>query len=334
VAESSNRYWLYDNTDVIYHQAPEYEWIEISPSVGGAGEILQVELDRQTFPLQVPFSFNYYGVEFDTLSVSVDGWVQPGTTTAISYNAEFLPFDQDTVDGMIAPLWGNLWDTPVESETGDLSYFYSEAHDRFIVEWREIHHSVFNGPAFYETFQLHLLDPAAYPTETGDAEWLFMYQHISPIAETREGYTVGIENLQSLEGATCLVEGEYITTAAVLDSGRAIRVTTIPPTILDTGEVPTPIPSSIYLAQNYPNPFNPETNIRFSLSSATKVRLEVFNILGSRVATLVDEAMPEGTHLAVWNGKSDAGVMVSSGIYIYRLATPQTSLSRKMVLLK
>jgi hypothetical protein len=334
LSDTSQRYWLYDNTDAIYEQAPEYNWIEISPSVGGAGEEVHVEANQQTFPLPVPFSFNYYGTAFDTLSISVDGWVQPGSTTAISSNTDFLPYALDSVKGMIAPLWGNLWDTPVETETGDLSYFYHEASDRFIVEWRGLHHSIFNSEGFYDTFQLHLLNPATYPTESGDAEWLFMYQHISPIAATREGYTVGIEDPQSLEGATYVVDGDYAAAAAALDSGRAIRVTTVPPTILDTGEIPTPIPSDIYLAQNYPNPFNPETNISFTLPSMMKARLEVFNILGSRVATLIDSPMPEGTHLAVWNGKSDAGVMVSSGIYIYRLATPQVSLSRKMVLLK
>jgi hypothetical protein len=334
LSDTSQRYWLYDDTDLIYVQAPEYDWIEISPSVGGFGETLRVEIGQQTFPLHVPFSFNYYGATFDTLSVSVDGWVQPGSTTAVSYNSEPLPYDQDSVNGMIAPLWGNLWDTPIEAESGDLSYYYYEAADRFIIEWREIHHSVFNGEGFYETFQLHLLNPATYPTESGDAEWLFMYKHVSPIAATREGYTVGIEDPLNLNGATCVAEGVYAIAAAALDSGRAIRVTTIPPTILDTGEVPTPMPSSILLAQNYPNPFNPETKIQFSLPSAMKIRLEVFNILGSRVATLIDGPMPEGTHLALWNGKSDAGVMVTSGVYIYRLTAPQTMQSRKMVLLK
>ena len=93
-------------------------------------------------------------------------------------------------------------------------------------------------------------------------------------------------------------------------------------------------PEAYSLSQNFPNPFNPSTTIEYSLPFAGQVRLEVFNILGQRVALLVDEVQSAGKWRARWNGSDDSGSKVSTGLYIYRLATPGAVLSRKMVLLK
>ncbi len=89
------------------------------------------------------------------------------------------------------------------------------------------------------------------------------------------------------------------------------------------------------LDQNYPNPFNPATLIRYRLSSVSNVRLIIFNILGQKVATLVNKKQPAGRYSVNWNGINDAGEGVASGIYIYRLETGAGfAQSRKMLLLK
>ncbi|NQS98543.1 MAG: T9SS type A sorting domain-containing protein [candidate division Zixibacteria bacterium] len=77
--------------------------------------------------------------------------------------------------------------------------------------------------------------------------------------------------------------------------------------------------ASFALGQNYPNPFNPSTTIRFDLPYPSKVRLEIYNILGQRVVVLVDEIEPAGYRSVVWNSRSDKGVELASGLYIYRL---------------
>ena len=92
---------------------------------------------------------------------------------------------------------------------------------------------------------------------------------------------------------------------------------------------PETVPSKFALSQNYPNPFNPATTISYSLPSATHVRLDVFNILGQKVATLVDEHQTAGEHTVLWES-----VGFSSGIYLYRLSTPEAVETRKMILLK
>ena len=94
------------------------------------------------------------------------------------------------------------------------------------------------------------------------------------------------------------------------------------------------LPSEYKLSQNYPNPFNPETEIRYQLPEAGLVRLDVFNILGQRVSTLVDEMQDAGYKAVKWNGRDDWGLDLPSGIYFYRVKVGAFSASRKMVLTK
>jgi len=94
------------------------------------------------------------------------------------------------------------------------------------------------------------------------------------------------------------------------------------------------IPLKFQLFQNYPNPFNPATTIRYQLPRSTKVILNIYNILGQRVKTLVDEVQTAGAKSVHWEGKNNAGQNVSSGIYIYRLQAGGKTFSRKMLLLK
>jgi len=90
------------------------------------------------------------------------------------------------------------------------------------------------------------------------------------------------------------------------------------------------IPTEFYLEQNYPNPFNPSTQIRFGITEASNVELKVYDILGREVVTLIDR---EFMNAGVYNVKFNA-VDLASGIYIYKLATGNLSISKKMQLMK
>ncbi len=94
------------------------------------------------------------------------------------------------------------------------------------------------------------------------------------------------------------------------------------------------IPESFALYQNYPNPFNPVTTIRFDLPQADKVRLDIYNILGKRVRTLVDTDVTAGRQQVVWDAKDDYGRQVASGVYIYRISGERYQATKRMVLLK
>lgn len=93
------------------------------------------------------------------------------------------------------------------------------------------------------------------------------------------------------------------------------------------------VPSHYNLSNNYPNPFNPTTSIEFDLPRRSHVTIEIFNLLGQKVATLIDEEYPAGSHSVTWNGRS-SGSPVSTGIYLYRLKAGDFVQTKKMVFLK
>lgn len=83
------------------------------------------------------------------------------------------------------------------------------------------------------------------------------------------------------------------------------------------------------LARNYPNPFNPTTRIEFSLNSPKEVRLDIFDSIGRRVSTLINEELNEGFHFVDFDGSG-----LSSGVYFYRIRTNEQTLTQKMMLIK
>ncbi|MCP4686017.1 MAG: T9SS type A sorting domain-containing protein [bacterium] len=94
------------------------------------------------------------------------------------------------------------------------------------------------------------------------------------------------------------------------------------------------LPHAFGLDQNYPNPFNPETEIGFSVPASSRVQLTIYNALGQRVKTLVDDVMNAGPARVTWDGTDRAGNGVASGVYFYRLTIGENTDAKKMLLLK
>lgn len=101
----------------------------------------------------------------------------------------------------------------------------------------------------------------------------------------------------------------------------------------DSGPV---MPQTFELYGNSPNPFNPETEIRFMVpgSNDSHVTITIFNLLGRRVKTLLNQPVSPGNHTVLWNGKDDRQHSVPSGVYFYQLKSGKTVISRKMTLMK
>jgi hypothetical protein len=105
----------------------------------------------------------------------------------------------------------------------------------------------------------------------------------------------------------------------------------------DESFTPQVIPFEFKLLQNYPNPFNPSTTIRFGVPESLKdqkVTVSVFDILGRKIATLLDEKMKPGYHEVKWNGTNESDVPSASGIYFYQIKSGNTVLVKKMVLMR
>ena len=94
------------------------------------------------------------------------------------------------------------------------------------------------------------------------------------------------------------------------------------------------VPTAFSLSQNYPNPFNPTTTISYALKEQTRVTLKIYDTLGRAVATLVDEVQPAGYKVVEWNARTDTGLPVPSGTYLYRLVAGDFVQARTMVLLR
>ena len=95
----------------------------------------------------------------------------------------------------------------------------------------------------------------------------------------------------------------------------------------------TSLPQGFALGQNYPNPFNPSTIIPYQLAATSQVRLEIFNALGQRMATLVDGVQSAGAYQAQWDGTDASGQAVAAGVYLYRLTAGGGQQTERMVLI-
>ncbi len=95
-----------------------------------------------------------------------------------------------------------------------------------------------------------------------------------------------------------------------------------------------PIVTVTQLNGNYPNPFNPDTNISFSLSEPGRVRIDIFNIKGEKVRTLLNSELNSAHHTIVWDGRDDRGRQLGSGVFFYRMQTGEYTDTKKMLMIK
>jgi len=150
----------------------------------------------------------------------------------------------------------------------------------------------------------------------GDLELVFYYEGKGK--SSSEGWTV--YNPQSLVFEESGLRADQIGDYAYISFNR------------EEGDSPSPLVTS--LRQNYPNPFNPSTTISFVLGTESEANLDIFNARGQLIRSFRYDRLARGLHSLDWDGKDNTGRTVSSGLYFYRLRTPEKSLVNKMLLLK
>lgn len=148
-------------------------------------------------------------------------------------------------------------------------------------------------------------------------------------------------SLKTLELGVTTLEGHspmFVHTEMVNGEGQTI--VTVPEfpdltvALANASGVQAEIPTTFALKQNAPNPFNPQTDISFDLPVATQVKLDILNVLGQHVKTLVDEYREAGSYSIIWDGHSDGGSAVASGVYFYRITAGNDQAVKKMMMLK
>jgi hypothetical protein len=228
-------YSAYDIHDAPF--APTYQWVEISADSGGLGTRINFTADDQILQFALPFEFQYYGADYDSISISSNGYVCMGYVTTDDYSNSAIP-NSDGPPAMIAPYWEDL--SPQRANSGGVWYYYDTANHRYIVEYNHIEQ--YSPTGSFETFQLILLDPVYYVTLSGDGKILMQYKDMSTTSQG-EG-TIGIENPAETTGIQYLFDGNYDVHAWPMGDQTAILYTTLlvlPNISIEMDPVTTPI---------------------------------------------------------------------------------------------
>ena len=136
----------------------------------------------------------------------------------------------------------------------------------------------------------------------------------------------------------------YFALKAIDEAGNIGPVSNLAATISGSVEYDTTLtsvpdlknvyPEKFELYQNYPNPFNSQTVIKYNIPEASNVLIEVYNILGQRIKTLINDFKNPGYYNVIWNARNNNGLTVSSGVYLYRIKAGEFSITKKLILMK
>jgi len=157
---------------------------------------------------------------------------------------------------------------------------------------------------------------------------------LSDTGKLPEGFSLYVLD-QDRRRAIAVVDNSFIVDPAKAPGARHLRLLMGTTAYAEQHAEDIPlVPRAFSLAQNYPNPFNPSTTIRYQLEASRVVRLDIFNLLGQRVRTLVDAPQEAGVHSVRWDGRNEAGEAVASGVYVYRLRAGSFVATQTMLLIR
>ncbi|MCX7785819.1 MAG: M20/M25/M40 family metallo-hydrolase [candidate division WOR-3 bacterium] len=293
-------YWAYDNTDTLYAPRPVYNWIEIK----NLGTRLTFDHNDQVRIVELPNRFGslkYYGQNYNTISVSVDGWLRCGSDTTGDYSNSSIP-NVDGPSAMIAINWDDLVHS--NSGAGGVYWYYDPTSRYLIIEWDSL--SYYSASSIRDKFQV-LIGDSTHRTPTGDNLIIAQYQ----TANRYSSSTVGIENQTETIGIQYLFDGSYHPAAALIQPQRAIKYITQAPTGFIVSETPSNLSRSGISV--FPNPFRNQIVISlYGISSLNNQKMiKIYNSSGRLVRSF-------SSPIAIWDGKDDAGQRLGAGIYFIK----------------
>ncbi|MDY0151777.1 MAG: C25 family cysteine peptidase, partial [Candidatus Cloacimonas sp.] len=238
-------YFIYDMSDTDFTDCPSYDWIEINPSLGGAGTQIpgyNDQGDSGSSPdegdqpgsvvlktLDLPFSFPFYGESYNQITVCANGFIALGITG----NGEFRNYRMPGGYGP-SPMIAAFWDDLILISDAGIYKYYDAAEHRFIVQYHKLRNG-YNRTSL-ETFQVIFYDPLYYPTSMGDAMIKIQYKDFNNVDVGGGGYTpkhgnyatIGIKDHTNTRGLEYTYNNQYPLAAAPLASGKALLITTAP----------------------------------------------------------------------------------------------------------
>lgn len=342
---------------------PTYNWVDIE----GIGQPLYMYDDDNQGPFPIEFDFSFYGQIFNTFRICSNGWIS-FTSTSGQYMNDVIP-GNGSPENLIAPFWDDL--NPSSGAQG-MIYFYT-SDDSAVVSWIDVAHYYDYSDGGPYTFQVILTSDGKItyqylsmqePTNsctigiqdgTQTIGLMVAYEQYYLHDEMAIQFNPGWLNVDPRGGlvpvgdnymldvildATTLEEGTHQGSVMIhcWDPNHSLPDISIPVTFLvnplGVDDRVVLLPREFGLEQNYPNPFNARTEIRYAVPYDSDVKLEVFNVLGQKVATLIDGRQTAGFKTFIWDGRAATGEEVSSGMYLYRLQTAEKTFINKMLLLK
>ncbi|MDO9577902.1 MAG: C25 family cysteine peptidase [Candidatus Cloacimonadales bacterium] len=220
-------YYIYDDGDVGYIEAPEYDWIEIN-SIGTELTLFDSGDNGDSEDITLPISFRFYGESYQLLTVCSNGWISPGGSTSLSFMNWEIPGPLGP-SPIIAPFWDDL---KLTANSG-VFWYHDPVNHLVVIEWDQLHNDYNDA---LETFQVILYDNNFHPTSQSDSQIKFQYQTINNVDQGIYGWsvehgayaTVGIEDPSSQIGLEYTFNNSYPTAAKVLQNEMALFITGSP----------------------------------------------------------------------------------------------------------
>jgi len=255
-------------------------------------------------------------------------WVhQPDVTNGDSTAVAELYFFND-VDTLGSASIGLIWDFPnLVMDSAKMSPACEAGFDFIRILYRN---NIIDSTNFYSIFQFSGTRMSSTGLVNQPARQLAAtyWFHVTDMSWSD---TVTVDSFQFSTGTNMTFVDNHSSPHVPFFQSGVILLDVSDVTEINNGELPT----EFALEQNYPNPFNPTTTILFDVPEKTHVKLDVYNVLGQKVTTLVDEEKAPASYSVPWDGQSDGGNQVASGIYFYRLtAGDNVVMTKKMMLLK
>ncbi|MAJ44822.1 MAG: hypothetical protein CMF96_08805 [Candidatus Marinimicrobia bacterium] len=234
-------YYIYDYGDLGYNLAAIYDWHEIDPSYGGQGQNLNLINNgdgnpslQQTTTVELPFTFTFYGIEYNQVSICANGWISFGESPMTSFRNYSIP-SAGGPSPMVAAFWDDL-----KTSQGNVFTYHDLNNEFFVIQWSDMFTYNHNDENDFQIILYNTLTP------TGDGEIKVQYKTFnntstpsnSGWAPSHGAYaTIGIENHYGDDGLEYTFHNQYPETALPLGDETAIFISTRPSTPLLMGDI-------------------------------------------------------------------------------------------------
>lgn len=291
-----------------------------------------------------PYSAGTVAATVPVTSINVDDWTEVALTTPVTIpaNAElWIGYDINTPSGYPAGVDAG----PALNGYGNMMYWQNSWTTLTALAATLDYNWIIQGYVVGATGQLTQIDYPAIPVEVST-----LTNPFGAIPVTRnQSNERNLTGYKVYRGTTLLTPTALPTTTLTyidMNLPTGAHVYNVTAVYTDGESAPATVTVNVssgseiitvnrtLLGKNFPNPFNPSTRIEYTLHEASLVSIDIFNVKGQKVRSLINQTMSAGNHSVIWDGKDDQNADSGSGVYFYRMTTPNYSSTEKMILVK